>query len=61
MHMFLISQMRSQAYDLVMAGVEVGGGSVRIHDSDMQVEVLKVREIIMKFIKGFQQEALVYK
>lgn len=32
---------RSQAYDLVLNGQEVGGGSMRIHDRDMQYFVLE--------------------
>ncbi|XP_073825775.1 aspartyl-tRNA synthetase, mitochondrial [Musca autumnalis] len=32
---------RSQAYDLVLNGQEVGGGSMRIHDRDMQHYVLE--------------------
>ncbi|GAB6070033.1 aspartate--tRNA ligase [Thiomicrorhabdus hydrogeniphila] len=35
-------QMLSKAYDLVINGLEVGGGSVRIHDTNMQAAVLKL-------------------
>ena len=31
---------RAQAYDLVLNGLELGGGSLRIHDSDLQRQVL---------------------
>ena len=53
----------SRAYDLVINGSEVGGGSIRIHQSDMQKTVLKLLgidddEARNKF--GFLLEALDY-
>ena len=51
----------AQAYDLVLNGLELGGGSIRIHQSELQKEVLKTvglseAEINDKF--GFLIEAL---
>ncbi len=53
----------SQAYDIVINGYEVGGGSVRIHDIAMQQAVFRVlrlsdNETAMKF--GFLLDALKY-
>lgn len=51
----------SDAYDMVLNGVELGGGSVRIHDQAMQAEVFRIlgisdEEAEQKF--GFLLEAL---
>ncbi len=53
----------SNAYDMVLNGVELGGGSVRIHDMDMQSAVfdllgIEAQEAQEKF--GFLLEALKY-
>ena len=46
-HGKLAKKVRGQHYDLVLNGMEIGGGSVRIHDAAMQEfvfkEVLQVR------------------
>ncbi len=36
-----LPQARAQAYDLVLNGLEIGGGSLRIHDPELQSQVLK--------------------
>jgi len=54
-------QIRAKAYDLVLNGTEIGGGSIRIHRSDLQARIFKVlglteQEARDKF--GFFLEAL---
>ncbi len=54
---------RSRAYDLVLDGAEIGGGSVRIHNTDLQEEIFRIlrispEEAQAKF--GFFLEALRY-
>ena len=53
----------SRAYDLVLNGTEIGGGSVRIHDRELQLAALRVlgigeNEARAKF--GFLLDALSY-
>ena len=53
----------SRAYDLVLNGIELGGGSIRIHDAEMQSAVLELlgigeEEAREKF--GFLLDALNY-
>lgn len=56
-------KVRAKAYDLILNGVEVGGGSIRIHKREVQERVFKVlglkeEEVKEKF--GFLLEAFEY-
>jgi aspartyl-tRNA synthetase len=54
-----IIQVRGQHYDLVLNGVEIGGGSVRVHDAMMQEyifsEVLQVSPITRSLRGGMSR------
>lgn len=56
-------KVRTQAYDIVINGDEMGGGSVRINNSDLQkkvFEALKLSDEDIKIKFGFFIEALQY-
>jgi len=57
------SSVLSRAYDVVLNGIEVGGGSIRVHEMEMQKKIFEVldlteHEINIKF--GFLLDALKY-
>jgi aspartyl-tRNA synthetase len=57
-------KVRGQHYDLVLNGVELGGGSIRIHQPDLQKlifeEVLKIEPVIVKDRFGYMLNAFEY-
>ena len=56
-------KVRAKAYDVVLNGYEVGGGSLRIHDSALQAKVFKLLAISDEEARdrfGFFLEALQY-
>jgi aspartyl-tRNA synthetase len=56
-------RVRAKAYDVVLNGYEVGGGSIRIHDSALQAKVFKLLALSEEEARdrfGFFLEALQY-
>ncbi len=56
-------KVRAKAYDIVLNGYEVGGGSIRIHDSALQAKVFKLLTLSDEEARerfGFFLEALQY-
>jgi len=53
----------SRAYDVIINGYELGGGSIRIHDNDMQMKMFNALAIDKKTARdkfGFLLDALAY-
>ena len=56
-------QVRSLGYDIVMNGYELGGGSIRIHDAELQSKIFSLLNIGLDEAKekfGFLMEAFKY-
>ncbi len=54
---------RAKAYDLVLNGSEIGGGSIRIHDAELQRTIFRLLNISDEEAKlrfGFFLDALEY-
>ena len=57
------TKVKANAYDIVLNGVELGGGSIRIHQQDMQEDMFRALNMTQKEIDekfGFLVEAFKY-
>jgi len=58
-----VASAKARAYDIILNGVELGGGSIRIHKSEIQKKVFEILDIAQESAKkkfGFLLDALSY-